>query len=150
TLRASYVFKGSDSLTNMESTCNCENGGTCILGAFCACPIAFTGRYCETYVHSSCAVLKQYHTIETDCVLCICINSLLVCDVLPFGSCRLKSDKNQKLFKTKLIENALKSIQQRFTQIRSLKKRFDKSDDIAVIFNNYFDTIDNLLFANIN
>ncbi|CAF0798911.1 unnamed protein product [Didymodactylos carnosus] len=118
-LSAYYVPDDIDSLTNTKSTCDCENGGTCILGAFCACPVAYTGRYCDTPVYTSCAIFKEYDIIETDCVLCICINSLLVCDVLPFGLCRHKRDNNQHLYRTKLIEIALNSIQQRFSQIRS-------------------------------
>uniref|UniRef100_A0A674JFW1 EGF-like domain-containing protein n=1 Tax=Terrapene triunguis TaxID=2587831 RepID=A0A674JFW1_9SAUR len=51
----------------------CKNGGTCILGSFCACPKYFTGRYCDFDERKrDCGAVLHGNWLQKDCSLCKC------------------------------------------------------------------------------
>uniref|UniRef100_A0A8C2W6V6 EGF-like domain-containing protein n=1 Tax=Chinchilla lanigera TaxID=34839 RepID=A0A8C2W6V6_CHILA len=56
----------------LNKTC-CLNGGTCILGSFCACPPSFYGRNCEHNTHTrKCGSVPHGSWLPRKCFMCKC------------------------------------------------------------------------------
>ncbi|XP_046761161.1 cryptic protein isoform X1 [Gallus gallus] len=68
-------FTGITESKNLNRNC-CQNGGTCILGAFCACPKHFSGRHCEL---RKCGSIIHGDWVMKGCWLCRCLYGTLKC-----------------------------------------------------------------------
>ncbi|XP_031464047.1 cryptic protein [Phasianus colchicus] len=68
-------FTGITESKNLNRNC-CQNGGTCILGAFCACPKHFSGRHCEL---RKCGSIAHGDWVMKGCWLCRCLYGTLKC-----------------------------------------------------------------------
>nr|XP_005333126.2 teratocarcinoma-derived growth factor 1 [Ictidomys tridecemlineatus] len=63
----------------LNKTC-CLNGGTCILGSFCACPASFYGRNCEHDVQKeNCGSVSHGAWLPKKCSLCKCWHGQFRC-----------------------------------------------------------------------
>ncbi|XP_007883455.1 cryptic protein isoform X2 [Callorhinchus milii] len=51
----------------------CQNGGTCVLGSFCVCPKAFSGRHCQyNHLNRDCNSIQHGEWARKNCTWCKC------------------------------------------------------------------------------
>ncbi|XP_075048011.1 teratocarcinoma-derived growth factor-like [Mixophyes fleayi] len=81
-------FIGLTKTSTLDKHC-CKNGGTCMLGSFCACPKHFTGRHCEFDERNRhCGSIAHSHWLPRKCALCRCFYGVMYC--FPSGDCDTK------------------------------------------------------------
>ncbi|KAM9330726.1 cryptic protein-like [Gastrophryne carolinensis] len=85
TLGERIPFIGLTKTNTLDKHC-CQNGGTCMLGNFCACPKHFSGRHCEFDMRSRhCGFVAHGHWLPRKCALCRCVYGVMYC--FPSGDC---------------------------------------------------------------
>ncbi|XP_021237176.1 cryptic protein isoform X2 [Numida meleagris] len=103
-------FTGITDSKKLNRNC-CQNGGTCILGAFCACPKHFSGRHCEL---RKCGSIAHGDWMMKGCWLCRCLYGTLKClSQNTRDSCELRREEEI----IRLYSNGLRLQQTMFAQI---------------------------------
>ncbi|XP_077334646.1 teratocarcinoma-derived growth factor-like [Lithobates pipiens] len=97
--REKIPFIGLTKTSTLDKHC-CKNGGTCILGSFCACPKHFTGRYCEFDSRNEhCGSVANGHWLARKCALCRCFYGTMYC--FPSADC----DANEYHEDVKMVQS---------------------------------------------
>ncbi|XP_062984833.1 cryptic protein-like [Elgaria multicarinata webbii] len=92
--RPMLPFTGLTQSKTLNRHC-CQNGGTCILGSFCACRKHFTGRHCEHDERkSNCGPFTHGEWIQKDCQLCRCGYGVLHCLSEQMQNCALSEEED--------------------------------------------------------
>ncbi|KAM4049040.1 protein Cripto-like [Anomaloglossus baeobatrachus] len=87
------AFIGLTKTSSLDKHC-CKNGGTCMLGSFCACPKHFTGRHCEFDLRNRhCGSVAHSHWLPKKCALCRCSYGVMYC--FPSGACEPNEYKEE-------------------------------------------------------
>ncbi|XP_059967208.1 teratocarcinoma-derived growth factor 1 [Mesoplodon densirostris] len=75
---------GIQNSKELNRTC-CLNGGTCMLGSFCACPPSFYGRNCEHDMRKqNCGSVPHDTWLPRKCSMCKCWHGQFRCFPQPF------------------------------------------------------------------